>query len=345
MSAPKLLLSVLSVSILSFSLSACGSDGDKVKKEYDRVEDQVKDEYDRVEDKIKDKYKKVEDKLTDDEKSMAEILKSIFLPEESLDNFLDKLTPEGGRGGLYVGHFVEVNDGDDNDIDIGAVYFDISAAGAGSVDGSISYQQKACQESNSLGVNSAIKVDNYIAGKVTGSLDTLKFLDVKYINDLGIETPNLLTTFAGSFKDKETGSPWRGSFEYQDYLGGKKLSSGEDNCEVTYTLSDRSNFTTYALDYKLGKMELDVSGNGSQKTIKWKNPTNTERVLVSQINVNKAESGANGYEQNVILSNNETQFTPIIPNNPINYAIVVQAFDTNNSLIGYQAIVLDLPEA
>lgn len=345
MSAPKLLLSLLTVSVLSLTLSACGSDGDKVKEEYDRVEDQVKDEYDRFEDKIKDKYKAVEDKLTDNEKSMAEILKSIFLPEESLDNFLDKLTPEGGRGGLYVGHFVEVDDGDDGDIDIGAIYFDISEDGAGSVDGSISYQQKACQENNALGVDSAIKVDNYIAGKVTGSLDTLKFLDVKYVNDLGIETPNLLTTFSGSFKEKETGSPWRGSFEYQDYLGGKKLSSGEDNCEVSYTLSDRSNFMTYALDYKLGKMALDISGNGSKKTINWKNPTNTARVLVSQINVNKAESGADGYEQNIILSNNETQFTPVIPNDPINYAIVVQAFDVNNSLIGYQALVLDLPEA
>ena len=345
MSTHKLLLSLLTVSVLSLTLSACGGDGDKVKEEYDRVEDQVKDEYDRFEDKIKDKYKAVEDKLTDDEKSMAEILKSIFLPEESLDNFLDKLTPEGGRGGLYVGHFVEVNDDDNDDIDVGAIYFDISEDGAGSVDGSISYQQKACQESNALGVDSAIKVDNYIAGKVTGSLDTLKFLDVKYVNDLGIETPNLLTTFSGSFKEKETGSPWRGSFEYQDYLGGKKLSSGEDNCEVSYTLSDRSNFTTYALDYKLGKMALNVSGNGSQKTVTWKNTTNTKRVLVSQINVNKAESGADGYEQNIVLNNNETQFTPIIPNDPINYAIVVQAFDANNSLIGYQALVLDLPEA
>ncbi|WP_250162368.1 hypothetical protein [Psychrobacter sp. WY6] len=67
MSAPKLLLSVLTVSMFSLTLSACGSDGDKVKEEYDRIEDQVKDEYDRVEDKVKEKYKEVEDKLSDDE--------------------------------------------------------------------------------------------------------------------------------------------------------------------------------------------------------------------------------------------------------------------------------------
>src|SRR5690606_40469648 len=168
MSAPKLLLSVLTASILSITLSAWCSDGDKVKKEYDRVEEQVRDEYDRVEDKVKKKYEEVEDKLSDDEKSMAEILESVFLPEESLDKFLDKLTPEGGRGVLYVGHFVEIDDGDDSDIDIGAVYFDISKDGAGRVDGSFSYQQQACQENNVLGINSAIKVDNYIAGKVTG---------------------------------------------------------------------------------------------------------------------------------------------------------------------------------
>ena len=343
MSTPKLLLSILTVSILSLTLSACGGE-EKVKKEYDRIEDQVKQEYDSIEDKIKDQYKKVENKLSNNEKSMAEILKSVFLPEESLDKFLDKLTPEGGRGGLYVGHFVEVNDGDNDDIDIGAVYFDISEDAAGSVDGRISYQQLACQENRTLDVNSGIKVDNYIAGKVTGSLDTLKFLDIKYINDLNIETPNILTTFAGGFQGKEIGSPWKGSFEYQDYLGGKRLSSGDANCPVTYTLSDRSNFTTYALDYKLGEMALDSTGIGSQKTIIWNNPVNTQRILVSQINVNKAGSGANGYEKNIVLMNNETQFIPFIPNNAINYAIVVQAFDNNNALIGYQAIVLDLPE-
>ncbi len=345
MSAPKLLLSLLTFSALTLALTGCGSDSDKIKEEYDRVEDQVKGEYDRIEDKVKDQYKKVENKLSNDEKSMAEILKSIFLPEQSLDIFLDKLTPEGGRGGLYVGHFIEIDDGDNNDIDIGALYFDISAAGAGSVDGSISYQQQACQESNSLGVNSGIKLDNYIAGKVTGSLDTLEFLDIKYINKLGIETPNLLTTFSGSFKEKTTGAPWQGSFEYQDYLGGKKLSSGEANCNVTYTLSDRANFTTYPLDYKLGAMNLDVSGIGSQKTITWKNPANTQRLLVSQINVDKANSGADAYVQNLVLLNNQTQFSPVIPSNPVNYAIVVQAFDNNNKLLGYQAIVLDLPEA
>lgn len=345
MRTSKLLLSGLTVSLLGLGLSACGSDSEKVKEEYDRIEDQVKGEYDRIEDKVKDKYKKVENKLSNDEKSMAEILKSIFLPEESLDNFLDKLTPEGGRGGLYVGHFVEVNDGDDNDIDIGAVYFDISEDGAGSVDGRISYQQQACQENRTLDVNTGIKVDNYIAGKVTGSLDTLKFLDIKYVNDLNIETPNLLTTFAGSFKNKELGAPWKGNFEYQDYLGGKKLSSGDASCPVTYTLSDRANFTTYPLDYKLGNMTVAVMGNGSQKTITWKNPVNTQQLLVSQINVNKADSGANGYEQNVVLSNYDTQFIPVIPANPTNYAIVLQAFDSNNKMIGYEAIVLDLPEA
>ncbi|KAA0914411.1 hypothetical protein [Psychrobacter sp. ANT_WB68] len=345
MSAPKLLLSVLTASVLSLTLSACGSDGDKVKKEYDRVEDQVKNEYDRLEDKVKEKYKAVEDKLSDDEKSMAEILESVFLPEESLDKFLDKLTPEGGRGGLYVGHFVEIDDGDNSDIDIGAVYFDISKDGAGSVDGSFSYQQQACQENNALGINSAIKVDNYIAGKVTGSLDTLEFLDIKYVSDLGIETPNLLTTFAGNFAKNEIGKPWKGSFEYQDGLGGKKLSSGQDNCQVTYTISDRSNFKTYPLDYKLGTLNLDIIGNGSQKTVTWQNPNNTKNVLVSQIDVNKAESGANGYVQNLVLSNLETQFSPVVSDKSTNYAIVVQAFDSNNTLIGYQALVQDLPES
>lgn len=92
-------------------------------------------------------------------------------------------------------------------------------------------------------------------------------------------------------------------------------------------------------------MTLDVIGNGSQKTVTWQNPANTKHLLVSQIDVNKAESGANGYVQNVILSNLETQFAPVIPVMFTNYVIVVQAFDANNTLIGYQAVVQDLPES
>lgn len=328
-------LSILAVSILALNISGCGgSDGEKIKKEYDRIEDQVKDEYDRV-----------EAKLTDNEKSMAEILESVFLPEESLDKFLDKITPEGGKGGLYVGHFIELDDGDDQDIDIGAIYFDISEDGAGSVDGRISYQQQPCQENNTLATDTAIKVDNKIAGKVSGSLDTLTIFDMDYVDDWGIETPNILTTFYGSFSEQDTTSLWTGNFQYQDSLGGKTLSSGIDGCQVSYTLSDRSSFVTYPLDYQRGNLNVAISGNGSQRQITWVNPANTQRVLVSQINIHDAESGANGYKLNQIFSDGETAFTPVITQSPTNYAFVVQAFDKQNRLIGYQALIHDLPEA
>lgn len=57
------------------------------------------------------------------------------------------------------------------------------------------------------------KVDNYAVGKVSGSLDALEFFDMKYLNDSGIETINLLTTFAGSLKDKQAGSPCKASLK------------------------------------------------------------------------------------------------------------------------------------
>lgn len=329
------MLALSLMTITTVALSGCGGEEtDKIKKEYDRIEDQVKAEYDRV-----------EDKLTNNEKSMAEILKSVFLPEESLDKFLDKITPEGGQGGLYAGHFIELDDGDAGDLDIGALYFDISKAGAGSINGRVSYQQQPCQDNRTLATDTAVKVDNVIVGKLSGSLDTLKFLDIKYVNDLGIETPNVLTTFSGKFNDKMAGSPWFGSFEYQDGLGGTKLSSGNDNCKVRYTLSDRANFVTYPLDYKKGDLQANIVGTGSQARLTWRNPENTATVLVSQINVNKAETGANGYVRNQVFSAGETQFTPAVDATPTNYAFVVQAFDKDNNFIGYQARVMDLPEA
>ena len=331
-----LMLSLLTLT--SLAVSGCGGgDTDKIKKEYDRIEDQIKAEYDRV-----------EAKLTDNEKSMAKILESVFLPEngqETLDKFLDKLTPEGGKGGLYAGHFIELDDGDADDLDIGALYFDISKAGAGSIDGRVSYQQQPCQDNRTLATDTAVKVDNVIVGKLSGSLDTLKFLDVKYVNDLGIETPNILTTFNGKFNDDLAGSPWLGSFEYQDGLGGTKLSSGNDDCHVSYTLSDRANFVTYPLDYQKGGLDAEIIGSGSQARLTWHNPENTAKVLVSQINVNKAETGANGYVRNQVFSAGETQFSPAVDDTPTNYAFVVQAFDKDNNFIGYQARVMDLPDA
>ncbi|WP_230659742.1 hypothetical protein [Psychrobacter sp. I-STPA10] len=328
-------VSIVAISLLTISISGCGgSDADK-------TSDKINHEYERIENQVKEEYKRVENKLTNNEKSMAEILKSVFLPEQSLDTFLDKITPEGGLGGLYVGHFVELDDGNDSDIDIGAIYFDISKDAAGSVDGRVSYQQQPCQNNRTLATDTAVKVNNNIVGKLSGSLDTPKFLDMKYINKLDIRTPNLLSTFAGSFNEKMTGQPWTGSFEYQDGLGGKTLSSGIDDCDVLYTLGGRANYVTYPLDYRLGDMQLDVVNN----TVQWQNPADTALVLVSQIDIEKAKSGDNGFERNQIFQQQQTQFSPVITLHSTNYAFVVQAFDKNNALIGYQAIVMDLPIA
>ena len=116
-------------------------------------------------------------------------------------------------------------------------------------------------------------------------------------------------------------------------------------CDVTYTLSKRSNFVTYPLDYKRGQLNLDIVGNGNQSRLTWDNPANATSVLVSQINVNKAEAGANGYERNQVFTDGTSQFAPVITDTSTNYAFVVQAFNQDNDLIGYQAIIMDLPQA
>ena len=84
---------------LTIALSACGGSGSET---VDNALNDANDSYKNIATDVRAAYKKVEDKLTNKEKSMAEILQSIFLPEDSLDNFLDKITPEGGKGGLYV---------------------------------------------------------------------------------------------------------------------------------------------------------------------------------------------------------------------------------------------------
>lgn len=308
----------------------------------------IKDKFRNISDDIKDDYRKFEHKLTNNEKSMSEILKSIFYPEsldEDFKKFVDKLTPEGGTGGLYVGHFVELDDGDNSDIDIGAIYFDVPTDVGGSVDGRISYQQQPCQVNRTLSTDTAIKVDNYITGKLSGSLDTPKFLDIKYVRDLDMNTPNLLTTFNGQFNQSVAGTPWVGSFQYMDGLGGKTLSSGEDNCHVRYTLASRSNFSTYPLDFKRGELGLQMTGNGSQAQLSWRHPSNTALVLVSQIDVSAARAGSNGYVRNQVFVHGERRYQPIVTATATNYAFVVQAFDNQNDLIGYEALVMDLPKA
>lgn len=339
----KKLGALTTILVTAIGITACGG------SDSDEVISKVKEEYDRIEDDVKDEYARVEDKLSPAEKDMATILESIFLPEnadETLDKFLDKITPEGGKGGLYAGHFVELEDGNNSDIDIGAVYFDISEHAAGSVDGHISYQQAKCQNNTTLSTDSAIKVDNFFTGKLSGSLDTPEFLDIKYIRDLDIATPNILSTFSGKFNDKIEGKPWTGAFEYQDGLGGKELSSGKDNCKVTYTLSQRSNFAAYPLDFKRGDLDVKLSGIGTTKQLNWSPPLNTHLTLIGQINVNKAETGANGYVVNQVIQGSDTNvFNPMMTADPTNYAFVVQVFDSSNRLIGFESTIADLPDA
>lgn len=86
---------------LTIALSACGGSGSET---VDNALNDANDSYKNIAADVRDAYKKVEDKLTNKEKSMAEILQSIFLPEDSLDNFLDKITPEGGKGEIGRAH-------------------------------------------------------------------------------------------------------------------------------------------------------------------------------------------------------------------------------------------------
>ncbi len=343
----------------TLGLSGCGG-GDKIEEEYKRVEGQVSNEYDRLSDKVVNEYKRVEDKLTDDEKDMADILESVFLPDklnEDLDDFLDKITPEGGTGGLYVGHFVEIDDGNTSDIDIGAMYFDIPKA-YGSVTSRISYQQQPCQNAdNTLSAKTAIKVDDYVTGTLSGRLDSPEGLDIKYVRDLDITKPIELSTLAGKFDTaganaNNRAKAWVGSFEYREALNiyGQTLSSGVAGCNVVYTIAPRSNFKTYPLDYQLGDLGLSLqqaANTGTSPYLSWSVPKNTTLTLVSQINVNKAKSGANGYALNQVIRstplNDKAIFTPKMTDMPTNYAFVVQAFDANNQLIGFQSLVADLP--
>ncbi|MFW2177008.1 MULTISPECIES: hypothetical protein [unclassified Moraxella] len=315
---------------LCMGLSACGGSGSET--------------VDKGLNNINDAYKNIEAKLTNKEKSMAEILKGIFLPEESLDNFLDKITPEGGKGGLYVGYFVEDNDNDTKDSDIGAVYFDIGKDFASSVYGQMSYQQKTCQASNLLTSNNiSVKTDEAIGGAFSGTLDPATAFDnavLKFLQFDKLKTTVSGMPFNGQYDDKT--DSWNGQYTYAVGLDfGKELFSNNDGCDVRYTLSDKGDFHIHPLNYKLGTLNLKLSGTGSTTNLNWTTPSDTAYTLVSQINVDKATNHQTGFVRTNQMTYGNT-FTPFIDSSKANYAFVVQTFDSQNRLTGFQAIVQDL---
>lgn len=261
---------------------------------------------------------------------------------ETVDNALDKVTPEGGKGGLYVGYFVEDNDGDASDVDIGGAYFDIGKDYASSVYSQMSYQQKACQNPNTLQTSQATtKVGTIISGLYSGHLDPAAIFDKDILNHLKfdqLKTNVSAMPFNGKYEDGN--KRWSGQYSYELGLDfGKKLSSNIDGCAIQYTLGNKGDFHVYPLNYQLGQLNTALNGSGSTTTLTWQAPANTALVLISQIDTAQATNRGDGYVRTQVYKVGEkSSFSPVIKSNMAQYAFVVQAFDANNQLIGYQSI-------
>lgn len=279
------------------------------------------------------------DKLTPKQESINKIVDKLT-PETSPKDLLDKITPDGGKGGLYVGHFVEADDGDDGDVDIGAIYLDIGDGVGASVKGRMSYQQQSCQKNRTLSTDkTSVKVDSSLAGTLTGSLDPLAKLDTTLINKIAPET-FVKTTFAGKWQEANAGDkqPWQGDYQHQ-FTTGNHLSSGIKGCPVQYHVAQEGRYTVFDLSYQKGNLKPIFNGTGSTKTLTWHNAANTKLTLISQINLNEAASGNNGYVVNTVVDANRQQFSPITTNTVTNYVFVIQNFDANNHLIGFASVI------
>lgn len=261
---------------------------------------------------------------------------------ETVDNAVDKITPEGGKGGLYVGYFVEDNDGDTSDVDVGATYFDIGKDYASSVYSQMSYQQKACQNSNNLATeNLSTKTDRIISGVYSGTLDAAAIFDKDILNHLKFDQLKTNVTampFNGKYNDNA--DRWEGQYTYEMGINfGKKLSSNIDGCAVQYTLGNQGDFHVYPLTYQLGSVNASLNGIGSTATLTWQAPANTALMLVSQLNQSQATSRGNGFVQNRVYKAGDTlSYVPVMSSTAAEYVFVVQAFDTQNKLIGFQTL-------
>lgn len=323
---------------LTIALSACGGSGSET---VDNALNDANESYKNIATDVRDAYKKVEDKLTNKEKSMAEILQSIFLPEDSLDNFLDKITPEGGKGGLYVGYFVEDNDNEPNDSDLGVVYFDIGNDYAASVYGQMSYQQKTCQDPNTLTTEKiSIKTDQKMGGVLSGTLDPAAKFDntvLKFLQFDELKTSVAGMPFNGDYDSNR--DYWDGQYSYQVGVDfGRELSDNKDGCDVNYTLGGDGDFKVLPLTATVGKLDVNLTGTGSTLNLNWTAPASTARTLVTQINLDKATDRGMGFVRTNQLTYGTT-FTPFVDATKANYAFVVQTFDATNKLTGYQAMI------
>lgn len=266
--------------------------------------------------------------------------------DNAVNDAVDKITPEGGKGGLYVGYFVEDNDGDNGDIDVGATYFDIGKDYASSVYSQMSYQQKACQNPNNLATeNVSTKTGSIISGIYAGHLDPAAIFDKDILNHLKFDQLKTNVTampFNGKYNDGA--DSWQGQYSYEVGANfGKKLSSNIDGCAVQYTLGFQGDFHAYPVSYQLGNLNAALNGIGSTATLTWQAPANTAVLLVSQIDTTKATSRGDGFVANRVYRPTDIpSFTPIATATATNYVFVVQAFDAQNKLIGFQTVTKTL---
>ena len=264
--------------------------------------------------------------------------------EDILKNGLDQITPESGTG-LYLGYFVENAgaDGQADDVDIGAMFVNVSSGLSSGVSARMSFQQQDCQANNLMeSENSLIRTDRVLSGVLKGNLDPMQTLDKDELNRLGFKSP-FLGTLTGRFTDKH----WKGNYNLTNSYNPVnvvssnpyRLSSGIDGCSVNYTVAQKGDFHLYPADYQLGNLNVRLTGVGSTQSLTWRNPVNANKILVSQIDVNNAKNKGNGYVQNRVFNNTLNPFyTPKNIGSNVNYAFLVQAFDSNNNLIAYQMI-------
>lgn len=262
--------------------------------------------------------------------------------DNAVNEGLDKLTPESGVG-FYTGYFIENThaDGNPNDTDIGAMFVNVKSGIASNVSARMSFQQLPCQKNNLMQTDSsAVRTDRQMAGVLQGNLDPISTLDKDLLNKLDFKSP-----FTGSLTGSYTDSHWRGNYTLTSTnpMGvvasdSYHLSSGIDNCSVNYTVAKNGDFHLYPTDYTIGNLNISLTGVGSAQSLTWTTPANTAKVLVSQIDVNQAKNGGDGYVQNQLFSANmpNSYYTPINIGQNINYLFVVQTFDANNQLTGYQ---------
>lgn len=234
-------------------------------------------------------------------------------------------------GGVWYGAFLEQEQpADDSDIDIGGMYLDITKDMTGAVKGAMSYQVYDCQSKNDLKIAGTKTRERLQVTYAKGNIDPRASVNK---TPLSSASKYITVEVKGSYFDNASKPrPWGGTYDVSVLSEDKKRISTD--CNTTYTQADKGKWSVYPADAQFG---ITASYSQSNNTLSWTSLKDAKQTLIMQLDSSKTNSSDSAFVKQLVQSSNLNTYNPVAVASK-KTTLVVQVFDANNTLIGFDAL-------